>query len=85
MRNEWIDGLATDHSHVPLPEQKQMEALDVEEMKSSSKIDLRDVLWWMSIIDACRLEVLEIIKLSKERCISLAAKGKPFRIAHKYD
>jgi hypothetical protein len=34
-----------------------MRALDVEEMESSSKIDLRDVSWWKSIKNACRLEV----------------------------
>jgi hypothetical protein len=62
-----------------------MWTFDVEEMESSSKIDLKDVSWWMSIKDACRLGALIIVKLSKERCISLAAKGKPFRIAHKYD
>jgi hypothetical protein len=31
-----------------------MWVLDVEEMESSSKINLRDVSWWMSIRDACR-------------------------------
>jgi hypothetical protein len=41
MRNKQIDGLTTNHSPGPLPEQKQMWALDVEEMESSSKIDLR--------------------------------------------
>ncbi len=40
MRNEWIDDLATNHNPTPLPEQKQMWALDVEEMESSFKIDL---------------------------------------------
>jgi hypothetical protein len=39
-----------------------MGALDVEEMELSSKIDLRDVSWWMSIKDACRLEMLIILK-----------------------
>jgi hypothetical protein len=40
-----------------------MRALDVEEMESSSKIDLRDVSWWMSIKDACRLGVSIITRL----------------------
>jgi len=39
-----------------LPEQKQMQALDVKEMESSSKTTLKDVSWWMSIKDACDLE-----------------------------
>jgi hypothetical protein len=39
-----------------------MGALDVEEMELSSKIDLRDVSWWMSIKDACRLEMSIILK-----------------------
>jgi hypothetical protein len=45
--------------------------MDVEEMESSSNIDLRDVSWWMSIKDVYRLGVLIIAKLSKERYISL--------------
>jgi hypothetical protein len=48
-----------------------MQVLDVEEMESSSKIDLRDVSWWMSIKDTCRLGVLVIARLSKEGCISI--------------
>jgi hypothetical protein len=55
-----------------------MWVLDVEEMESSSKIDLKDVLWWMSIKDVYRLRLPVIAKLSKERCISLAAKRKLF-------
>jgi len=31
-----------------------MRALDVEEMESFSKINLRDVSWWMSLKEACR-------------------------------
>jgi hypothetical protein len=45
-----------------------MWALDDDEMESSSKIELRDVSWWMSIKDAYRPRVLIIAKLSKERC-----------------
>jgi hypothetical protein len=62
-----------------------MRALDAENMESSSKIDLRDVSWWMSVKDAYRLGALIIARVSKERCISLAARKGPFRIAHKHD
>jgi hypothetical protein len=62
-----------------------MQALNVEEMESSSKIDLRDVLWWMSIKEAYRPEVPIIIKLSKKGCIFLVARKRPFRITHKHD
>jgi hypothetical protein len=48
-----------------------MQALDVGEMESSSKINLRDVSWWMSIKDAYRPGVLVIVKLFLKRCISL--------------
>jgi hypothetical protein len=78
MRNEWIDGLSTNHSPAPLLEQKQIWAYDVEEMESSSKIDLRDVSWWNSIKDAWRHGALVISKLSKERCISLVVGGNHF-------
>jgi hypothetical protein len=73
------------HSLILLPEQKKMWVLNVEEMESSSKMDLRDVSWWKSIKDACRFGVLIIVKLLKERCISLVARGKPFHVAHKHD
>ncbi len=63
MRNEQIDGLTTNCSLAPLPEQEQMRALDVEEMESYSKIDLRDVSWWMSIKNAYRLGALVITRL----------------------
>jgi hypothetical protein len=43
-----------------------MRTLDVEEMESSSKIDLKDVLWCMSIKEAYRLGVQITTKLSKE-------------------
>jgi hypothetical protein len=49
-----------------------MQALNVEEMESSSKINLKDVSWWMSIKDACKPGVPVTIKLSKEGCITLA-------------
>jgi len=85
MLNKQIDGLTTNHSHNPLPKQKKMWALDVEEMESSSKIDLRDMLWWMSIKGACTLGVVVTTKVSKERCIFLAIGGRPSHIAHKHD
>jgi hypothetical protein len=69
MWNEQIDDLATNHSFVPLPEQKRMWTLDVEEMESSSKIDLKDVSFWMTIKDAYKLGALVTTRLSKEKCI----------------
>jgi hypothetical protein len=62
-----------------------MWVLDVEEMESSSKIDSRDMLWWMFIKYACRLRLLIIAKLSKERCISLTARRKLFHNVCKHD
>jgi len=56
-----------------------------EENGVTSKIDLRDVLWWMSIKDACRLGVPVTDRLLKERCISLSIRGRPFHVAHKHD
>ncbi len=73
MRNEWIDGLTINHSPTPLHKQEHIRAMDVEEMESSSKIDLRDVLWRMFIKDACRPRVQVITGFQKKRCISLAA------------
>jgi hypothetical protein len=66
MRNKQIDGLTTNHSPAPLLEQEQMQVLDADEIKSSSKVDLKDVLWWMSIKNARGLEVLVIIDFQKE-------------------
>jgi hypothetical protein len=54
-------------------------------MESSSKIDLRDVSWWMSIKEAYKLGAPIITKLSKERWISLVVGGKPFCTTHKDD
>jgi hypothetical protein len=62
-----------------------MWAIDANEMESSSKIDLRDPLWWISIKDVYRPRALVITRLPKERCISLVIGGRPFHIAHKYD
>ncbi len=85
MQNEWINGLTTTHSPAPLFEQERMWVLDVEEMESSSKIDLRDVSSWMSIKDACKLRMLVITKLSKEGCIFLVARGRPSCTTRKHD
>jgi hypothetical protein len=49
-----------------------MRTLGVE---SSTKIDLKDVSWWMSIKDVYRLGVPITTKLSKERRISLDVGG----------
>jgi hypothetical protein len=54
-------------------------------MESSSKIDLKDVLWWMSIKEACKLRAPITVKLSKQKCISLAAKRRPSRAACRHD
>jgi hypothetical protein len=43
MRNEQIDGVETNHNLAPLLEKKWMRAMDVEEMESSFKMDLKDV------------------------------------------
>jgi hypothetical protein len=85
MQNEQIDGLATNHSLALLLKQERMWVLDVEEMESSSKINLRNVLLWISIKDACRPRLPIIARLSKEGCISLVVKGKLFCVARKHD
>jgi len=40
-----------------------MRTLDAKEMELSSKIDLRDVSWWMSIKEAYGPRALVIVKL----------------------
>jgi hypothetical protein len=85
MRNEQIYGLVTNHSLAHLLEQEWMWALDVEELESSSKIDLKVVSWWMSIKDACRPGAWVTAKLSKEGCISLTARGRPSCATNKHD
>jgi hypothetical protein len=62
-----------------------MQALDVKKMESFSKINLKDVLWWMSIKDAYKLGALVFAKLSKERCISITTRGRSFRTTCKHD
>jgi hypothetical protein len=76
MQNEWIDGLTTNHNHAPLPEQKQMRVLDAKEIKSFSKIDLKDVSWWKSIKNVFRPKASIITKLSKKKVYILSYKRK---------
>jgi hypothetical protein len=59
--------------------------LNVEEMESSSKIDLKDVSWWMPIKDAYKLGALITAKFLKNWCISLVVGGKPSHATHKHD
>jgi hypothetical protein len=59
--------------------------MDVKKMESSSKINLRDVSWWMSIKNACRHGVLIPTRLSKEGCISVIVGGRPFHVAQEHD
>jgi hypothetical protein len=54
-------------------------------MKSSSKINLRDVLLWKFIKNAYRFEVQIIAKLSKEGCIFLIIARRPSYVACKHD
>jgi hypothetical protein len=42
-----------------------MRVLDVEDKEASSKINLKDVSWWMSLKEVCKLRVLVTIGLSK--------------------
>jgi len=85
MWNKWIDDLKINRSPTPLPEQEQIWILDVEEMKSSSKIDQRDVSWWMSIKKSCEPRLAITTKLSKEGWISLVAWGRPYRTTRRHD
>jgi hypothetical protein len=62
-----------------------MWALDAKEMGSSSKIDLKNVLLWMSIKDVCKLEVPIIVRLLKEGCISLVTRRRFSCVTHKHD
>jgi len=43
MHNKEIHGLAINHNPAPLFKQKRMQVLDVEQMESSSKINLNDL------------------------------------------
>jgi len=74
--NERINGLTINHSLALLAKQKQTHALDVEEMESFKKVNLKDVSWW--IPSKLRLDswVSIIAKFSKERCIFLTTEGR---------
>jgi len=54
-------------------------------MESSSKINLKDMSWWMSIKEFHRFRAPITTKISKERYISLVARGKPFHATRKHD
>ncbi len=84
MWNKQINGLIINHSSTPLPKQKQIWTLNAEEINSSSKINLKDMSWWMSIKDAYKLQALVTSKLSKEGCI-FKAMGSLFWIVWKHD
>jgi hypothetical protein len=47
----------------PCSNKNECKPIDVEEMESSSKIDMRDVSWWMSIKKTCRPGALVIARL----------------------
>ncbi len=66
MQNKWIDGLTMNYNPTLLPKKKANVGCEVKEMESSFKINLKDVSWWMSIKDVCKLKALVIAKLSKE-------------------
>jgi hypothetical protein len=85
MWNEWIDGLTINHSFTPLLKKKRMWVLNAKEMESSSKINLKDVLWCMSIKNACRLGALVTTKLSKEGCITLVMEGRLSWVTWKHE
>jgi len=57
-------------------EQKQIQALKVKEMESSSKIKLKDLSWWRSIKEAYRIKVLITAKLSKKKVYLSSCKRK---------
>jgi len=79
---KWIDNdLTISHKCTPLLEQEQMRALEAKEMESSSKINLKDVSWWMSIKDVYRPGALVTTKLSKEKCTFLTTRGRLSQIA----
>jgi hypothetical protein len=67
LRNEQIDNLATNHSPTLLPKQERMWTLNAKEMEPSSKIDLKDVLWWMSIKNTYRPKALVIFPNSQKK------------------
>jgi hypothetical protein len=62
-----------------------MQFLNVEEMESSYKIDLRDMSWWMSNKETHKPRVPVTAKLSKERWISLVIRGSPSHVTPRHD
>jgi hypothetical protein len=62
-----------------------MQDLDAKKMESSSKIDLKNVSWWMSIKNIYKPRALITAKFSKEGCISLVVGRKPSSVARKHD
>jgi hypothetical protein len=62
-----------------------MQALDVEKIESSLKINLKDVSWWKSIKDAYKHGVSITTELSKEGCISLVVERRPSHATHMQD
>jgi hypothetical protein len=58
-----------------------MQVLDVEEMESSFKINLKDTLWWMSIKKTYKPRALVTTKFSKEGSIFLVARGRLSQVA----
>jgi len=85
MQNKQINSIVTNHSLAPLPKEKQIRTLKTKEIKSSSKINLRDVSWWMSIKDAHKPRALIIARFSKKGCIFLVIGGRPFWVARNRD
>jgi predicted nucleotide-binding protein (sugar kinase/HSP70/actin superfamily) len=67
MQNEQIYDLAINHSLAPFLKHKQIQVLSVKKIKSSSKINLKNVSWWMFIKKAQRFKLPIIAKLSKKR------------------
>jgi len=57
MQNKQINGLTINHSPAPLHRLERMQVLNDQEMESFSKIYFKNVLWWMSIKNACNLKL----------------------------
>jgi hypothetical protein len=60
-----------------------MEVLEVEEMESSSKIDLKNLSRWMSIKDAYRFRASITNKFSKEGYIYLIVGRRLSQVAQR--
>jgi hypothetical protein len=84
MWNEWIDGLAINHRPTPLA----WTIMNVGSRCWRNGIILQNRLKGGVVMDVhqrCRLGVLITPKLSKERCIFQATKGRLFQIARRHD